>query len=726
MEKHMALAITDDHRTLAEVARAFLTDQNARAAARERLDDGAEPVPPYWKQLCELGWLGLHLPEEYGGQGYGVPELAVVLEELAREVVPGPFLPTVLASGVVAAAGSPALCREVLPSLADGSRPGALGLDGGLAKNASGTYSGDAGLVLGGHLPGALLVLAAGDDLVVVDAEAPGVTVVPSNGIDPTRRVAAVSLEGVAIDDARVLPGARTVGLRLVRALTAAEAAGIAHACVEMATEYAKIRVQFGRPIGTFQAVKHHAANMLVAAELATAVSWDSARAFAAGSQGGDQSDLASAVAASIALDAAVRNAQTNIQLHGGIGFTWEHDAHLFLRRAVATAALFGPVSVAEDEIVRLTRAGVRRSYSLDLPEEAKDFRADARAFAERYAALPEEERRPALVESGYLVPHWPKPWGRGAGAVEQLVIEEELTGVEIPNLGIGGWVVLTLVQQGTPEQVERWVGPSLRGELVWCQLFSEPGAGSDAAAVQTRATKVEGGWRVTGQKVWTSGAQNCNRGLATVRTDPDAPKHKGITAMVIDMHAPGVDVRPLREITGEALFNEVFLNDVFVPDSDVVGEVNQGWTVARATLGNERVTIGGGSREGLSAPDLLSLLDRRLPGDVAEGRAVARLVAEEQAMRLLNLRQAARAVAGGGPGPEGNITKLLSAEHAQRVSELGLRIAGTAAVSDGEPEIVFEYLFDRCLTIAGGTSEIGRNVIAERLLKLPRDPNLS
>src|SRR5690606_31578140 len=247
---------------------------------------------------------------------------------------------------------------------------------------------------------------------------------------------------------------------------------------------------------------------------------------------------------------AAVRNAQTNIQLHGGIGFTWQHDAHRYLRRTVAAAALCGPVFVAGGDIVRPTRAAVRRSYSLDLPEEAKDFRADARAFAERYAALPEEERRPALVESGYLVPHWPKPWGRGAGAVEQLVIEEELTGVEIPNLGIGGWVVLTLVQQGTPEQVERWVGPSLRGELVWCQLFSEPGAGSDAAAVQTRATKVEGGWRVTGQKVWTSGAQNCNRGLATVRTDPDAPKHKGITAMVIDMHAPGVDVRPLREIT--------------------------------------------------------------------------------------------------------------------------------------------------------------------------------
>ncbi|MGW0590597.1 acyl-CoA dehydrogenase [Streptosporangium sp. NPDC002607] len=718
----MALAITDEHRTLAEVARAFLADQDARAAARQRLDETRETPPPYWKQLSELGWLGLHIPEEYGGQGYGVPELAVILEEFGRVVAPGPFLPTVLASGVIATAGTAETRRRLLPSLTDGSRTAALGLGGALARDTGGTVSGDAGQVLGGGLPGALLVLPVDDDLVIVDSDAPGVRVVPLDGVDPTRPTAAVHLDGVAMDDGRVLPGARATALRLARALTAAEAAGIAHACVEMATEYAKVRVQFGRTIGTFQAVKHHCANMLVSAELATAVAWDAARAF--GAQ--EQSALASAVAASTALDAAVRNAQTNIQLHGGIGFTWEHDAHLYLRRAVASAALFGPVSAAEDEIVRLSQAGLLRDYSLDLPSEAETYRADARDFAQRYAALPESERRTALVDSGYLVPHWPKPWGRAAGAVEQLVIEEELAGVEIPNLGIGGWVTLTLAQQGNPEQVERWIRPSLLGELQWCQLFSEPGAGSDAAAVQAKATRVEGGWRITGQKVWTSGAQNCNRGLATVRTDSHAAKHRGITTVVIDMDAPGVEVRPLREITGEALFNEVFFDDVFVPDADVVGEVNQGWTVARATLGNERVTIGGGSREGLSAHDLLPLLNRHTPGDVTNERATAQLVAEEQAMRLLNLRQAARAVAGGAPGPEGNITKLLSAEHAQRVTELGLRIAGAAVVGGGEPEVLFEYLFDRCLTIAGGTSEIGRNVIAERLLNLPRDPMLS
>ncbi|SEG88677.1 Acyl-CoA dehydrogenase [Thermomonospora echinospora] len=713
----MALAITDEHRALAEVARAFLAEHDVRAAARRLLEEDGAVLPPFWKRLCELGWPGLHLPEEYGGQGFGIPELAVVVEEMGRVVAPGPFLPTVLASGVLAATGSEEVLRRYLPTLADGSRLAAVALEGSLTWSSDGRVSGQAGPVAGAT-PTCVLVLPVGDDLVVVDSASPGVRTTPLESLDLTRRTVAVHLEDVVVDAVRVLPGARATAVALARVLAAAEAAGIAHACTEMAVEYAKVRVQFGRTIGSFQAVKHHCADMLVAAELATAAAWDAARAF-----GSAESAQACAVAVPTALDAAVRNAQVNIQVHGGIGFTWEHDAHLYLRRAVASAALFGPVPAAEDEIVRLTRAGAVRRHAIDLPPEAEAFRADARAFAERYAGLPADERRTALVDSGYLVPHWPRPWGRAAGAVEQLVIEEELAGIEQPSLGIGGWVTLTLAQHGTPEQIERWIRPSLLGELRWCQLFSEPGAGSDAAAVQTRAVRVEGGWRITGQKVWTSGAQVCNRGLATVRTDSHAPKHKGITALVVDMEAEGVTVRPLREITGESLFNEVFFDEVFVPDADVVGEVNQGWTVARATLGNERVSIGGGSQRGLAAAALLSLLDRHGAGGGGEERAVARLIAEEQAMRLLNLRQAARAVAGGPPGPEGNITKLLSAEHAQHVTKLAVRIAGPAAVSGGEPEVTFEYLFDRCLTIAGGTSEIGRNVIAERLLGLPRDP---
>jgi alkylation response protein AidB-like acyl-CoA dehydrogenase len=457
---------------------------------------------------------------------------------------------------------------------------------------------------------------------------------------------------------------------------------------------------------------------MLVRAELAVAVAWDAARADGQP----EQAALAADVAAAIALDAYIANAQVNIQLHGGIGFTWEHDAHLFLRRASSLAALVGPGDAARRSVYRQTLTGIRREYGVDLPEEAEQYRAEARAFVERYQSTPEADRRTLLATSGFLMPHWSPPFGLGAGPVQQLVLEEELAEIPMPNLGIGSWLVLTLTQQASAEQVDRWVPASLAGELRWCQLFSEPGAGSDAAAVSTKGVRVEGGWLVNGQKVWTSDAMNCNRGLATVRTNPDAPKHKGITAMAIDMKAKGVQVRPLREITGEALFNEVFFDDVFIPDSDVVGEVDNGWTVARATLGNERVTIGGGSREGLAATELTELAERYAPGDGAATVAVGALIAEEQAMRLLNLRAVARALASTGPGPEGNITKLLSAEHAQRVTEEGMRIAGPAAVTGETPELTFEYLFDRCLTIAGGTSEITRNVIAERILGLPRD----
>jgi alkylation response protein AidB-like acyl-CoA dehydrogenase len=714
-----ALAINDEHRELAGVARAFLADNQALAAARSLLDAEVEAPPAFWPALTKLGWLGLHLPEEYGGEGYGLPELAVVLAELGRAVAPGPFLPTVLASAVLAEIGPPERRAALLPDLARGARLGAVGL--------SDPETGRGWLVLGGGLADLLLV-PDGDDLVVLDRAADRrVEVRPVTGLDPTRRV--VWVTGPTVD--RIV-GGRAVAVRVARALAAAEAAGIATACLDAAVGYAGQRVQFGRPIGAFQAVKHQCADLAVDAELAAAVAWDAARAprgvgtdagTTTGTPAGAEAELAASVAAVRALPAAVRAAERNIQLHGGIGYTWEHDAHLYLRRALTLATVLDGAGRAGDDVVRLYQAGVRRQPTLDLPEHAERYRAEARAVAERVRALPKEQRRAALVESGYLVPHWPPPWGRAADAVEQLVIEQELAGVKVPNLGITGWVALTIAQHGTPEQARRWVADALHGRTMWCQLFSEPGAGSDAAAISTRGVRDEGGWRVTGQKVWTSGAQWSQWGFATIRTDSSGPKHAGITMMAISMSAPGVTVRPLRELTGAALFNEVFFDDVFVPDEDVVGEVGQGWTVARATLGNERVSIGGGaSLLGVTAVDLVDrVLDH--PAGARYTSELAELLAESQAKRLLGVRQAARAVAGAGPGPEGNLTKLLSAEHDQRVADLARRLAGTDAVTGDAQHATWAYLMSRCLTIAGGTSEIVRNQIGERILGLPRDP---
>jgi len=714
----MALAITEDHQGFEAVARSFLQDQGGRGPARAHLDAPKDELDPLWAKLSELGWPGMHLPEEFGGQGYGLSELALLLEEAGRVVAPVPLLPTTISSAVIDALGTDEQRAAYLPGLASGETVAAISLGVELTRDASGKVSGSAGPVLAATLA-QLLLLPLGDDLLVVQANDASVSIEETTSLDQTLRFAEVTVTGLAVDDAAVIRGGRALAITIGRVLASAEAVGGAYATTEMAVEYAKIREQFGRPIGTFQAIKHHCSNMRVSAELSAALVWDAARV----DVDSEQAALVAAAAAAIALPGYQKAAQQNIQLHGGIGFTWEHDAHLYFKRATVLNLVFGAANEPTADLVDIAASGVRRTLALDLPPEAAAYREEAHAYVESYWKLDESERRASLASSGYLVPHWSKPYGRNASPVEQLVIEEEFADVKLPSLGIGGWVVLTLTQQANAEQVERWVAPSLAGELQWCQLFSEPGAGSDSAAVRTRGTRVDGGWMLNGQKVWTSGAQNCNVGLATIRTDPDAKKHEGITAMVVDMKAKGVTVRPLREITGESMFNEVFFDDVFVPDENVVGEVNGGWKVARATLGNERVSIGNGSMEGVSAYDLVGMLDVYAADDASKRRQVGRLIAQELAMRLLNVRSAARAVAGSGPGAEGNISKLLSAEHAQQVTEAGMDIGGLAALTGKEARVAYEYVFDRCLSIAGGTSEITRNVIAERILGLPRDP---
>ncbi|HWF16150.1 MAG TPA: acyl-CoA dehydrogenase [Acidimicrobiales bacterium] len=715
----MPIAITEDHRTLGQTASDFLAKHNSRDAARALLEAETEPLPPFWSDLAELGWLGLHLPESVGGSGYGVSELVVVVEELGRALTPGPFVPTVIGSAVIDALGSSELKARLLPGLADGSVCGGVGFASDITVS-GGTAAGTAPAVLGGGLAN-VLVITAGDDAVVVDASASGVTVeVPAN-LDPTRRTARVTLQDAPVEV--IAGGARTL-VDLGRVLVAAEAAGIATECTEQAAAYAKVRLQFGRPIAMFQAVKHHCANMAVASELATAAVWDAARA---ASEGGDQLSYAAAVAATLALAAGDECAQLNTQVHGGIAMTWEHDAHLYLRRATALEGVVDAEAAARD-ITDLVRSGTRRVRTIDLPPEAEPMRDEVRAFAARVKGMDDAARREALIETGYVMPHWPTPWGRGAGAVEQLVIEQEFkaAGVTRPQYSITGWVILTLIQHATEDQVARWVLPALRQEVIWCQLFSEPDAGSDAAGVKTRGTRVDGGWLVNGQKVWTSGAHYSSFGLATIRTDPEAPKHKGITTMVIDMHAEGVEVRPLRMTTGQSEFNEVFFNDVFVPDDDVIGPVNGGWTVARATLGNESVSIGGGQGGGgMQADALVGPFDahpERLPGGAAR---IGRYVAVTEALAVLNMRSAHRAVVGGGPGPEGNVAKLVLSEQGHEASAILVALGGPdSAYAEGAGLMTsWTVLMHRGMSIAGGTSEIKRNQIGERILGLPRDP---
>jgi hypothetical protein len=716
----MAIGISSDHLALADTVARFLVQRDARGAARAALDGNGETLPHFWSDFAGVGWLGLHLPEDVGGSGFGLAEAVMVVEQLARVVAPGPFVPTIIASAVINATASREVRDDLLPGLADGSTAAAVAVDSEVRITA-GRASGSVAALLGGGAS-SLFVVPVEDDVVVLRRDDDGVTVRLPDNLDPTLGCAVLELNGVVVT---TLERARPTLTDVARLVLAAEAAGIARACTDAAASYARSRTQFGRPIGTFQAVKHHCANMFVMSEVAAASVWDAA---ASAAEGAEAFSFAAAMAASVALPAADDAAQLNIQVHGGIGFTWEHDAHLYLRRATA-ARRFLDLDEAAAQVVALAECGVALARDIALPAEAEPSRAEVRSFVEQVQPLDVGARLRALLEAGYATPHWPPPWGRAATAIEQLVIEEEfaIAGIDLPAYGITGWILLTLIQHGNADQVSRWVPQAMALEEVWCQLFSEPEAGSDAAGVKARAVKVEGGWVVNGQKVWTSGAHLARYGLATVRTDPDAPKHQGITVMVIDMQATGVQVRPLRMITGQSDFNEVFLDDVFVADADVVGEINAGWTVARATLGNESVSIGG-SQRGRGVPAAVMIEQFRANDGRLAGGGVARIgrhIAKVQSVESMNLRRVHRAVSGSAPGPEGAVTKLVLSENVEAAAAISGELAGASGVYLEGPGGLSAALAlsHRGLAIAGGTSEIKRNQIAERILGLPRDP---
>ena len=736
----MPIGIGEDHEELRRTVRRWLEARCPPEVPRALLDAEVETMPPFWDELADQGWLGIHVAEEYGGQGFGMLELAVVVEELARAVAPGPVVPTMLVAAVVSAGADDAQRKALLAPLADGTCPAAVALPGSGAldgvRRDDGTLAvtGELRPVLGAALARRLLapvaVAGRGADPVVVwcllDIGG-GVAVDGLPSLDPTRRVAAVRVEGVVVAPERQLPLVSTTVVRhLALVVAAAECAGGSRWCLEVGTEHAVNRRQFGRPIGQFQAVKHRLADMLVTVEQVTALAWDAAQA--ADSGDASQAGLSAVLAGALALDAYVECAKGCIQVLGGMGFTWEHDAHLHLRRALSLRQLVGPSPGLRVEASRAAMGGSRRGLAIELPEEAERIREEVRAVvAEVAAAADPTQRRRRLVQTGLLTPHWPVPWGRGAGPVEQLVIDEELAAAKVhrPNLAVGAWALPTIIAHGTPEQQERWVGPTLRGELVWCQLFSEPGAGSDLAALSTRATRHDGGWVLDGQKVWTSVAMRADWGICLARSDPDARKHEGITYFIVDMHSPGIEVRPLREITGDAMFNEVFFTDVFVPDDCVVGQVNGGWRLARTTLANERVSMSSGATFGFGIEAILKSLRGAEDEDPVVLDHLGLLIAEAQSVALLGARTTLRSVSGVEPGPEASVRKLLGAEHEQRVQELGLTLLGArgATTEDDAGRWSQGFLSTRCLTIAGGTSEVQRNVIGERILGLPRDP---
>jgi alkylation response protein AidB-like acyl-CoA dehydrogenase len=731
----VTIALTGNQQDLAEAVAGFTARHAPIAATRAAFGELAAGQPQAsWQALVRQGFHALHLPESVGGDGTGLVELAVVLEQAAFGLFPGPLLPTALAGQLIAEHAPAGLAAQLLPGLVAGATAASAVTAVGLRAVRSGggwRVSGQSAPVLGGASAQLLVLGAQADDRTVWFAVAVGagagaresVEAVPAEPVDLTRDVARLRLDDLAVSDEQVLDVDQDRVRDLAAALFAAEAAGVARWCQQAGLGYAKIREQFGQAIGSFQAIKHKCARLFARSQLITAAAWDAAVA-----HGQDPAQFALAAAAAVsALPAATDLGLETVTLFGGIGYTWEHDVHLYWRRATSLQALLGPAAAWPRRVAELSRT-TERHHDLRLADEPAGLRAwVTETLAEAAVMTPDKQRR-FLAERGLAAPHYPRPYGIEASPAAQVVIiqEFERAGLAQPSTTVGEWAMPTILAHGTDEQRETFVGPTLRGDLIWCQLFSEPEAGSDLASLRTRAEKADGGWRLDGQKVWTSQAAEADWAICLARTDPAAPKHQGISYFLVDMRSPGVEVRPLREANGGYLFNEVFLTGVLVPDDRLVGNPGDGWRLARTTLGNERVNIATGmGRRQVRPMDYVTALGDHVPPE-ALAQAMTEcgaITADLLAFTAMSQRLLLRQIAGLQQGPEASVLKVAAAWNATRLQQavLGWQGADAAALDRTAGAATQRYLSLPPTLIGGGTLEIQLNVIAERVLGLPR-----
>ncbi|MBD0861721.1 acyl-CoA dehydrogenase [Gordonia sp. zg691] len=728
----MTIATSSEQIAVCHSIESWARAEKATELVRADIDKPRDQWTGLFAQLAEFGVFAAAVPEAADGLGASFVDVAAMVEQCGVELVPGPIAPTVTAAIALAESGSDA-ANTLLDGVLSGTVPVVTPV-GSRTSTASELVDGslDLGLV-GGFVDGCavLAMIAAADGEPAWWMIPPGVgtsDVAPQAPLDGTTSVGRVRLSGISTADLIELPDAALV-VGLLSATVAAYQSGVTRWALDTAVDYAKVRTQFGVPIGSFQAIKHICAEMLCRSERVTAVAWDAARAVDDVLTAATQDELATAreqleisrLAADVVVGRdPVANTKDCVQVLGGIGFTFEHDAHLYLRSALAAQAGLENARTHAAALAGLGLDGARRRFRLDL-SQVEDRREEVRATVAEIAAADPADRRRLLAESGYLTPHWPAPHGLGADAALQLLIDTELdaAGVERPDLVIGAWAIPTILQYGTDAQRERFVAPTLAGEIVWCQLFSEPEAGSDLAALRTRAERVDGGWKLTGQKIWTSQAHNAQWAICLARTNPDAPKNKGITYFLVDMSSPGIDIRPLRELTGRANFNEVFLDDVVVPDECVVGEVDNGWRLARTTLANERVAMGGTGLGKEMEALLRQVQDTPAALTPAQSAALGAQLADAHVGRVLDARAATQQLEGLDPGALSSVRKLIGVEHRQSVPDLALELLGAQGLAATEASEA--VLQNRCLSIAGGTTQILRTAAAERILGLPR-----
>ena len=740
----MPIGLTPEQDQLAEAVIGFGQRYAPVAETRSSFESlAAGRRPRWWADLVAQGFHAVHLPEAVGGQGGRLVDAACVVEAAARAMVPGPLLSTVIAGAVALTAEPTAGAGALLSELAAGATATLILPDDCdfVATRTDGGWqvSGTSGLALG--IVGAQkIVLPAGVDggavgWLVVDNAGGGLEIEPHRSTDLTVDVGVLRLRAHAVPDAFVLNGIDGERARcLAVALAACAASGVIRWCVDAVAAHLRTREQFGRLIGTFQALQHKAAMLLVNSELASAAAWDAVRA---AGEALDQNQRAAAAASIMAVARAPDLALEALTMFGAIGFTWEHDMHLYWRRATSLAASVGPVTRWTRRMGELSRSGTR-DMSLNLGDAERDFRARVAAVLDEAIGLGNDgprlqgdyehfatgAQRSLIADAGLIAPHWPRPWGLDATPLQQLIIDEEFDkrpAVIRPSVGIAEWILPTVLQAGTPDLHERFVIPTLSGELVWCQLFSEPGAGSDLASLITRATKVDGGWRIKGHKIWTSGAHRADYGALLARTDTDAAKHRGIGYFIVDMRADGVEVQPIRTAAGEAHFNEVFLNDVFIADDMLVGDATGGWDLAIATMAQERVAISGYVKIDRAAA-LRDLAAGAGPDREAAVRALGEVDAYTNAIKALSVRETIRLLDGQSAGPASSIAKVATSVMLRRTLAATVELTGRPAmIEDSEPAVAQQYLHLPAELIGGGTMEIQLNIIAQMILGLPR-----
>ncbi|UGT73216.1 acyl-CoA dehydrogenase [Mycolicibacterium smegmatis] len=742
-----SLAITPEQHELTEAFGRFaahhapVSETRANLAA---LADGQLPV--WWPDLVENGFHVVHVPERLGGQGGELADMACVLQAAGAAMLPGPLLHSAVVSAVLAGDDT-ALFKEIIAGT-----PAVVALPEhcdfvGRRTGEAWTLTGSSGVMSGMLAAQRVLVpfrCNDGDDGVLRWAaiDPAGCDVEARAATDLTTDIGVLHLHDHSVSGAALLTDVDTDHVTNVTvAFTASVIAGIMQWCARTVTKHLRTREQFGKPIGTFQAMQHKAAMLLVNSELATAAAWDAVRAL---SSFDDPVQHRAAVATAVvtAVAPAPGLVLEALTMLGAIGFTWEHDLHLYWRRATSLAASLGPVSRWTRELGELSTP---RELKVDLgPEENtadSGFRAHVADVLDRASALPEDTggedapqghgrefvtgaRRDLLAEAGLIAPHWPAPWGCDATVRRQLVVDEEFArrpGLIRPSVGIAEWILPTIISAGSEDLQRRFIPETLRGQLAWCQLFSEPGAGSDLASLSTRAVRVDGGWQITGHKIWTSSAHRADYGALLARTDPDAPKHRGIGYFIVDMRSPGIEVRQITQASGRSEFNEVFLTDVFVPDDMLLGGSTSGWQLAISTMAHERVAI-----SNYVHIDRMGAL-RDLAKTATTERdpilhAIGEVDANTNALKALGVRETLRLLDGQPPGPTSSIAKVATNVMLRRAAQLTLGLAGRLALEQrSEPAVVAPYLDLPAELIGGGTTEIQLNIIAQMILGLPR-----